>query len=110
MADLLDALREVLNRIPETTQHDVIGAKISIADRIPIVMDFLREGDAEFARLFPAGATRIEVVTTFLAILELVRLGAVRVVQPERFGPICLSLAVEDPATIEINIDDSYKD
>jgi len=49
----------------------------------------------EFASLFAAGSHRAEVIATFLALLELIRLRVVRARQTERFGTIALELAVD---------------
>lgn len=54
-----------------------------------------REGEQEFSALFEGRATRRQVVVTFLALLELIRLGRVRVRQERPFAPIFVSLAGE---------------
>ena len=110
LSDLVEALREVLKRLPEDSPHSIVAERISIADRIPLVLGRLREGAVEFATLFPADAPRREIIATFLALLELVRLRAVRAEQPERFGPILLALTIPNDAEIRITIDDTYKD
>ncbi len=61
------------------------------------------DGDVEFASLFPEGASRHEVISTFLALLELVKMRAVRALQTERFGSILLRLAV--PCDTEVSLD-----
>ncbi|MBI2963077.1 MAG: segregation/condensation protein A [Deltaproteobacteria bacterium] len=94
LADLIDALREILRRLPEENAHEILGERIAIADRIPWILERLRDGEVEFARLFDAQSSRREVVSTFLALLELVKMRAVRALQSERFGPILLALAV----------------
>ena len=48
--------------------------------------------------MFSPDAGRGEVIVTFLALLELIRLKVIRAVQHERFGPIQLELAVADLA------------
>ncbi len=49
-----------------------------------------------FEELFIAGATRTEIVVTFLAVLELIRLKQIGVAQESPFSPIELvKLAVE---------------
>ena len=48
--------------------------------------------------MFSPESTRGEVIVTFLALLELIRLKVVRAVQQERFGPNQLHLAVADLA------------
>ena len=110
MGDLLEALREVLDRLPEKHEHEIVSERVAIADRIPFLIDRLRDGNVAFQSLFPPEAPRKEIIATFLALLELVRMRAVRALQEERFGPIVLELAVEDPTTIAITIDETYKD
>ena len=111
LADLVDALREVLRRLPEETAHEIIGERISLADRIPLILDRLRAGDLEFTALFAEHATRREVIVTFLALLELVRTRVVRATQAENFGAIVLSLAVrEESEALPPGLADDYKD
>jgi len=106
LADLVDALREVLKRLPEDQAHEILGERIAIADRIPFLLERLRTGDVEFAALFADGASRQEVVSTFLALLELVKMRAVRALQTERFGSILLRLAVPRDAEITLDLTD----
>jgi len=47
----------------------------------------------KFSELFAGAASRTEVVVTFLALLELIRLKQLRVIQPQEFGEIELSRA-----------------
>jgi segregation and condensation protein A len=108
LADLLDALREVLKRLPEETAHEIVNERIPIADRIPLILERLREGDVEFGSLFDYSSRR-ELVSTFLALLELVKMRAVRALQAERFGPILLTLAVPRDAEIPLDFKDDYK-
>ena len=111
LADLVEALREVLRRLPAETAHEILGERISLADRIPVILDKLRGGDVEFTTLFSETSSRAEVVVTFLALLELVRTRVVRAAQAENFGPIVLSLAVREGA-IELpqNLGSDFKD
>jgi segregation and condensation protein A len=62
----------------------------------------------DFESLFPEDATRLEVIVTFLAVLELVRLRAVRALQGEECGPIVLALAVDDVDAIQIESLEEY--
>ena len=52
-----------------------------------------RLGSIEFEELFPPDADRLEVVVTFLAVLELVRLGEARAQQPQPFEALRLAWA-----------------
>ena len=60
------------------------------------ILDTLRERQTVlFTELFPLGATRPQMLITFLRLLELVRTRMIRIFQEEQFGPIILSLAVD---------------
>jgi segregation and condensation protein A len=109
LADLVDALREVLKRLPEETAHEIIGERVAIRPRILLILEQLRAGDVQFADLFVEGTTRRQVIVTFLALLELVKMRAVRALQSERFGPILLTLAVPRDAEVSLEIKDDYK-
>ena len=61
-----------------------------------ILARFTAGGTVEFEALFAPETPRGEVIVTFLALLELVRLRVLRVLQEERFGAITLVLAVAD--------------
>jgi segregation and condensation protein A len=108
LADLVDALREVLKRLPEDAAHEIIGERIPIADRIPVILERLRDGDVEFESLFEHSSRR-ELISTFLALLELVKMRAVRAFQTERFGPILLTLAVPRDTEVSLDFKDDYK-
>jgi segregation and condensation protein A len=100
---LLEAFRRVLAKSGGTGRHEVTGEPVSVRDRMLVVMDALARFDSiDFERIFEleagAGPTRRLLIATFLAVLELVRLAAVRVYQglsetgvPE--GPIRLRRA-----------------
>jgi segregation and condensation protein A len=67
---------------------------------LPGQMRYLRErlrranGPVRFEELFDPGSTRRRIIVTFLALLELIRRGWLRVRQERLFGPI-LVWAVE---------------
>lgn len=95
LGDLLDALQDVLKRAAPEVVHEVVLEQISLRDRVCFILDTLREHkEARFTDLFPLGATRLQILTTFLGLLELVRTRMIQVVQEAQFGPITLSLAV----------------
>jgi len=96
IGDLLDALRDVLKRIRPPRAHEVRTETLSIHECVVRILARFALGETvEFASLFAADAHRAEVIVTFLALLELIRLRVVRARQPERFGSIVLELAVE---------------
>jgi segregation and condensation protein A len=97
LADLLDALRGVLARLAPPAAHAVFTPGLSVAQCVErILARFVVGSRVEFAEVFSRQADRGEVIVTFLALLELIRLKVVRAVQHDRFGPIQLELVVAD--------------
>jgi segregation and condensation protein A len=93
--ELLSALRRVLERLPQNDAHEVTLDKITMREKMTLVLETLRSGEAVlFERLFSDVKTRMEVVVTFLAMLELVKVRAIRIVQEELGGPILIQPAV----------------
>jgi segregation and condensation protein A len=99
LADLLDALRGVLARLAPPAAHAIVTPGLSVAQCVErILARFVVGSRVEFAEVFSPQADRGEVIVTFLALLELIRLKVVRAVQHDRFGPIQLDLVVADVA------------
>ena len=85
---LLDAFRRVLARVPTGPGlHEVEGEPVTVYERMLAIMDAIgaEGGSLEFEQLFAsdpeARLSRPLVVATFLALLELVRVAALRVYQ-----------------------------
>ncbi|MHB8764776.1 MAG: segregation and condensation protein A [Deferrisomatales bacterium] len=89
---LLVAFKELLNQAPEEFVHDVTRQRVSIQEAIQDVLEVFQRvppgTGVAFRDLFPPRPGRDRVVATFLALLELVRLRAIRVVQAVAFGEI----------------------
>lgn len=97
LGDLLDALRGVLARIKKPAPHRIFRPGITVGECVQrILARFALGRRVEFAALFGEDSDRSEVIVTFLALLELIRLKVVRAAQDERFGPIELDLRVAD--------------
>ncbi len=92
--DLLSALRHVLERLPGEAVHEVTLENVSVREKMSLILDDLnRRGKVIFQSLFEGATSRLEVVVTFLAMLELVKMRAVKIWQEERLGPIVIELA-----------------
>ncbi|PLX73174.1 MAG: segregation/condensation protein A, partial [Desulfuromonas sp.] len=93
--DLLAALQDVLRESPEPSFHQVDLEQLSVTDRINSILGQLHgQHSLAFGELFPQGVQRNELVVTFLAMLELVKMRMVRLMQNSRFGTIWLHPAV----------------
>jgi segregation and condensation protein A len=107
LGDLLDALREVLRRVRAPRPHEIEREAISIQECVArILARFVLGEQLEFASLFAADAGRGDVIVTFLALLELIRLRVIRARQPERFGAIALELAVDSVEEAALRVSD----
>jgi segregation and condensation protein A len=95
LLDLLDAFKRVLANVPADRFHEIGGERISLADRINQILERLQGEDSiTFESLFEGLKTRDQVVVSFLALLELARLRAIKVLQVEEFGTIRIMKAV----------------
>ncbi len=86
---LITAFRSVLQRAKQRPTVEVPGDQISIEARIDQLLDRLSESEAcGFEDLFDDAATCPDVIVTFLALLEMIRLKLIRVFQAGAFGEI----------------------
>jgi segregation and condensation protein A len=86
---LLSAFRQVLERARERPPVPLPPSEISIETRIDQLLGRLSETDAcGFEDLFGDVATRPDMIVTFLAILEMIRLKLIRVFQSGGAGAI----------------------
>lgn len=95
--DLLDAFQRVLKRAPAETVHEVLPDRIRVADRMMEMLDLLAARKSMlFEEFFEGAPSRPQIVATFLALLELVRMRVIQAVQVEPYGPIHLKLLVDE--------------
>ena len=89
--DLLDALNRVLARTPQATVYEIQGEAYDLDEKLAMIARTVaEEGSVRFATLLERCRARAEMIVTFIALLELVKTGAVRVVQDENFGEISI--------------------
>ena len=80
--ELIDAFQKILDRIPEDHRVEMTADEISVKDKISQIADILEsKGSITFEELFSDNPDRREVIITFLAILEMVKLTLIRIVQ-----------------------------
>ncbi len=94
LGDLVAALRGILEGVAQEEPVPIPDDDLAIEERMEGILSHLRErGQVTFGGLFRHAATRIEVIATFLALLELMRLARVAVRQESRFGQIVICAA-----------------
>jgi segregation and condensation protein A len=89
--ELIDAFQKILENISPIGRIEINADTITVRDRIVQIVDiFETKVSVTFNELFSKNADKSEVVVTFLAILEMVRLSLIRIVQHTHTGIIRL--------------------
>jgi segregation and condensation protein A len=89
--ELIDAFQKILENLPGDHKIDFSTDRISVKDRITEIIDVLEaKGSVTFTELFPITSAKGEIIVTFLAILEMVKLYLIRLVQHSQTGIIRL--------------------
>lgn len=94
--DLLSAVTAVMKRFSNRggESRDVFEDRWSVSEKIEMLLGAVRERtQVRFFDLFNEASNRSEVVCTFLAILELIRLRMIVACQPEPFSDILIEPA-----------------
>ncbi len=88
--DLLAVFQKVLARANTNEDlKDIFEDRYTVSDKVQFIQGELGTRQRlVFEELFVSGATRTEIVVTFLAVLELIRLKQIAVTQESPFSPI----------------------
>ena len=106
--ELLGALKRVIDRLPKDTVHEVTLEKITVREKMALLLDTLRNTSRVlFESLFAGVKTRIEIIVTFLAMLELVKVRAIRIFQEQPGDEIVIEAAAGmDEAAEQVVLDE----
>lgn len=86
--DLLEAFKKILDTAPPEVAT-ITKETLTVKDKISLIMEMLEEQEAiRFEEFFKDGITRSQLIVTFIALLELIRLGLLRAYQEREFGNI----------------------
>jgi len=97
--DLIRAFKVMLERTDaDESEYDVSREEISVKDKIVELLQRLEGQTAgiDFLSLFPVRPTRMQIITTFLAMLELIKMQAVKIYQNNNFSSIYLYPVTDD--------------
>ncbi len=87
--DLLDALNRVMSRLPEQNVYEVQGEVYDLDEKMALIASLAAEqGRLTFESLLLRCRVRLEMIVTFIAMLELIKLGRIAIVQTVEFGEI----------------------
>ena len=87
---LIHAFQEVIKRADAREDlGEIFAERFSVSEKIEKILERVGNGGSvRFSELFAQIASRIEIVVTFLALLELIRLNQVRARQSQMFDEI----------------------
>lgn len=95
---LLDAFAKLLTReelkkaVQDEQPKKIMKDRFTVAEKIISIRNFAKERKRfEFEELFDDGLTKSELINTFLALLELLKLQTVKVIQSGTFGHIVIT-------------------
>lgn len=87
---LIHAFQEVIKRAEgRENLGEIFAERFSVSEKIERILQRVSSGEpVRFSELFGQLASRVEIVVTFLALLELIRLNQVRALQRKMFDEI----------------------
>jgi segregation and condensation protein A len=101
--DLINAFQKVLKRLDAKREdlREIFAENFTVADKIEFLLKLASSGvGLRFEECFAGAASRMEIVVTFLAMLELIRLKQLKVRQDHSFGEIWIDPADGSRAAI----------
>ncbi|MFH1843958.1 MAG: segregation/condensation protein A [bacterium] len=102
MFELLRALSGIFDRIQTSGVHAVRREPYTVDQKIELIREKLAATDTvRFQDLFADDAIKMEVIVTFIAILELVKRGVINFFQTEINGPIWLRVRESEKPSLQ---------
>ncbi|MFN3480525.1 MAG: segregation and condensation protein A, partial [Thermodesulfovibrionales bacterium] len=86
--DLIAAFKRILEKTPQE-EITITRETLTVKDRVTHILEMVEKTEAiRFEELFDGNRSRPRLIVTFIALLEVLRLGLVRVFQERDFGTI----------------------
>lgn len=93
--ELMEAFQSLLQRLGDRQPKEIFPDEITVVEKITFILEQLEQSRRiPFFSLFSEAASKLEIIATFLALLELIKLRAIRAVQSKEFGEIHISKVV----------------
>lgn len=85
--DLISAFTKVMKEVPKQLFHEIIKDEFTVEEKMHDIFHILvKQSMISFNELFKKARNKMEIITTFLALLELMRLKEIVVKQSRIFG------------------------
>lgn len=96
--EVMKAFREVITEFEATSVSEVEPEAFTIEEKIDLILSLIEsKGQLTFQELFAGSKSRLEVVVTFIALLELMKRTRIKARQEKAFGEIWIYKS-DDPA------------
>ena len=96
--DLMGAFKKLLDKAPPDVIN-ITKESLTVKDRISFIIERIENQDTvRFEDLFEGTTTRTRLIVTFIALLEVLRLGLARAYQEKDFGAIWIINSQRQPA------------
>lgn len=87
--DLINALTDALNKQKPEVTHNVVREEFTVEKKVHDILHLLIDVDSVMIQnLFSKCREKTEIIVTFLAVLELIRLKEIKIFQQRNFGDI----------------------
>lgn len=101
--ELISAFSKALKDIPKDIFYEVIKDEFTVEEKIHQVLHLLFEKPRlELSELFARAKNKLEIVATFLAVLELIKIKEIKIMQSELFGGIQIMRNEENIAPVPL--------
>ena len=89
--DLISALNQALDRAPKEELNEIFAEQFTVSDKVDYLLEVTKNGKPlTLGRLFRGMRSRHEIVCTFLAVLELIKLNRLSARQDNHFDEIVI--------------------
>ncbi len=89
--DLIRAFQKVLDKIQTPTLREIVDDRFTVSDKIEHLLKVVPQGGpVRFYSLFEGATSRDEIIVTFIAVLELMKLRQLRVTQDHLLSEIVI--------------------
>ena len=98
--DLISALNQALDRAPDEELQEIFAEQYTVADKLDVLINLTKSGKTlSLGRVFLGMRSRQEIVCTFLALLELIKLNKLQAKQDSHFDEIVIERVDETQPT-----------
>jgi len=108
--DLLSAFSKVLKEVPKNAFYEVVKDEVTVSEKIHEIFHLLvKKSTIYFLELFSKARNKLEIIATFLALLELIRMKEVLIKQDKVFGDIKIVRNTERISPPSINEEENAR-